>query len=305
MMLRGTSWIVKLSVTNCTRCTRRMASSDTAMWESDANLLIVTKSNGVATLRLNDPKKLNGWTGPMMMALREQFVALAHDDDTKVAVLTGTDPYYCAGVNLGATIKPMHPKKLHNLIRLNNQALFDAFIDFPKPLLVAANGPAIGASVTSATLCDAIIASDQATFNVPFSVLGIPPEGCSSVHFERIMGAENASKMLDDNWKPSAEEACEAGFVAKVVPHDELMGAAQQMAEQWIAEGKVRGLVADGKVEEYKVVNAKESCDLADAFLSTPFLMAQYEFLKSKKKTQPAMVFRTIALLRPLWSKLL
>jgi len=265
----------------------------------------VSKQNGVATLRMNDPKKLNGWTGPMMMALREQFVELAADEDTKVAVLTGSDPYYCAGVNLGATIKPMHPKKLHNLIRLNNQALFDAFLDFPKPILVAANGPAIGASVTSATLCDAIIASEEATFNVPFSVLGIPPEGCSSVHFERIMGQANALKMLDENWKPTAAEACEAGFVTKVVPHAELMSSAQQLAEEWIAEGKTRSLVADNKVDEYKAVNAKESIDLADAFLSTPFLMAQYNFLKSKKKTQPALVFKTIALLRPLWSKLL
>lgn len=305
-MFHQTSWIVPLSVANnCFRCCRRYASGDAALWSSDKNLLLVTKSNGVTTLRMNDPKKLNGWTGPMMMAMREQFVELAADEDTKVAILTGSDPYYCAGVNLGAAIKPMHPKKLHNMIRLNNQALFDAFINFPKPILVAANGPAIGACVTSATLCDAIIASDKATFNVPFSVLGIPPEGCSSVHFERIMGPVYAGKMLNENWKPTAEEACEAGFVEKVVPHDELMNSAQQMAEEWIASGKIRNMVADNKVEEYLAVNAKESVELADAFLSTPFLMAQYEFLKSKKKTQPAMLFRTIALLRPLWSKLL
>jgi Delta3-Delta2-enoyl-CoA isomerase len=99
-------------------------------------------------------------------------------------ILTGTDPYYCAGVNLSATIKPMHPKKLHSLIKANNQALFDVFLDFPKPIMVAANGPAIGACVTSATLCDAIIASEKSTFNVPFAALSIPPEGCSSVHFE-------------------------------------------------------------------------------------------------------------------------
>ena len=82
----------------------------------------------------------------------------------------------------------MHPKTLHSAIYVNNKAVFDMFIEFPKPIMVAANGPAIGACVTSATLCDAIIASDKATFLTPFARLGIPPEGCSSVHFERCMG---------------------------------------------------------------------------------------------------------------------
>ena len=71
-----------------------------------------------------------------------------------------------------------HPQKLHDFIVRNNAAIFDAFLDFPKPLIVAANGPAIGACVTSATLCDAIIASEKATFSTPFAKLGIVPEVC-------------------------------------------------------------------------------------------------------------------------------
>ena len=66
----------------------------------------------------------------------------------------------------------MHPQKLHDFIHDNNAAIFNAFIEFPKPLMVAANGPAIGACVTSATLCDAIIASEKATFTTPFARLG-------------------------------------------------------------------------------------------------------------------------------------
>ena len=66
----------------------------------------------------------------------------------------------------------MHPQKLHDYILKNNAAIFEAFIDFPKPLMIAANGPAIGACVTSATLCDAIIASEKATFSTPFAKLG-------------------------------------------------------------------------------------------------------------------------------------
>ena len=115
-----------------------------------------------------------------------------------MVVLTGADPYYCAGVNLAATIQPMHPRKLHNMIRTSNQAVFDSFLDFPKPIIVAANGPAIGACVTSASTCDTIIASERATFLVPFARLAIPPEGCSSVHFHRMLGPEAARRMLEE-----------------------------------------------------------------------------------------------------------
>ena len=113
------------------------------------DILLKTRKNGVTTLTMNQPKQLNGWTGPMMMAIRENLKQLGQDSETKVAILTGRDPYYCAGVNLNASIQVMHPKKLHGFIVKNNAAIFDAFIEFPKPIMIAANGPGIGACVTS------------------------------------------------------------------------------------------------------------------------------------------------------------
>ena len=104
----------------------------TILVQVNMKLILSSTKNSVTTLTMNDPKKLNGWSGPMMITLRHLFDKHAADDQTKVLVLTGTDPYYCAGVNLSATMKPMHPKKLHSLIYSNNKALFDAFLDFPK-----------------------------------------------------------------------------------------------------------------------------------------------------------------------------
>jgi len=273
--------------------------------KANPNLILTSTVNKVTTLTMNDPKKLNGWTGPMMVTLRELFNKYANDENTKVLVLTGKDPYYCAGVNLSATMKPMHPRKLHSLIVANNQALFDAFLDFPKPILIAANGPAIGACVTSATLCDGILASEKATFNVPFAALGITPEGCSSVHFERMLGKEVADRLLNDGWKPSGREAAEVGMVLEVVPHDRLMQRAQEIAESWAAADKQKEIPGGGSVQHYKQVNADESVQLADAFLSSPFLYAQYKFLMSKGKTSNALMFWVLKNTRPLWSKLL
>ena len=268
--------------------------------------ILTHKQDGVTTLTMNTPERLNGWTMEMMDALKEGFRVAAGDDETNVLVLTGADPYYCAGVNLSAVLRPRHPRKLHATIVELNRALFDAFLDFPKPVLVAINGPAIGASVTSATLCDGIIASEKATFSTPFKALGVTPEGCSSVHFARIMGQANAGRMLGkEGWRPTGEEALEAGLIQWVAPHEKLGQEAHRIALEWIASGAKRSFRGGSERDELKAVNAAESVALADAFLSAPFIKAQFQFLRSKKKWGPAGMFLAMLITRPLWSRLL
>ena len=199
----------------------------------------------------------------------------------------------------------MHPRKLHTMIADGNEKIFTAFLDFPKPILVAANGPAIGATVTSASLCDGILASEKATFLTPFARLCVSPEGCSTVHFERMMGKETADKMLKRGEKISAEEAKDSGLVIDVVPHGRLMIEAQALAESWISQGKKRTIPGGQDVQEYKAVNKRESVEVANGFLSYDFLDNQEKFLKSKGKLKDARIFWILKSLRPLWSKLL
>ena len=247
----------------------------------------------------------------MMMALKDAISEANTDPGTKVAVLTGTGKYYCAGVNLSGTFKPQHPAKLHANIKSQNQQLFDLFLDCKKPIIAAVNGPAIGASVTSAALSDALLASEAATFSTPFARLGVPPEGCSSVNFERFMGKENAMRMMGpEAWVPNAEEAVDIGLATKVIEggEEELQSAAQKLGEEWIASGKKRALPHGGDdalLASFKRVNAEESALLADAFTSEKFLEGQRAFLSSKGKTVPAMVFSIAKLTRPLWGMLL
>lgn len=271
-----------------------------------SDILLVSHADGVTTLTMNLPKRLNGWTLEMMDAIGEAMNAAASDDTCKALVLTGTDPYYSAGVNLSSTIKLSHPRTLREMIVTHNQALFDRFLDFPKPILIAVNGPAIGATVTSATLCDAIVVSEKATFSTPFAKLGVTPEGCSSEHLPKLIGEEAAQRMLgEEGWKPTAAEALEIGFVDEVVPHDQLMARAQQIAAGWASAGKERTFRAGATREGLKEINARESQALGDAFLAPPFLMGQYRFLASRKKYGPAAMFLGLRLSRPLWSMML
>ncbi len=241
----------------------------------------------------------------MLTALRDALHSAAEDDDTQVVILTGADPYYCAGVNLSAVIQIDHPAKLHAFIREQNETLFDLFISFPKPIIVAVNGPAIGASVTSATLCDAVIASESATFSTPFGKLGITPEGCSSVMFPRLFGEEAANRVLNEGWQPTGEEAATIGLADEVVPHERLMDRAQELAGTWIKEGRERSYKGGMSKESLQEINAKESIDLAYAFLGPDFLKGQFQFLWSKSKQGPALVFLALLLTRPVWSQFL
>jgi len=268
--------------------------------------ILVQKQDGVTTLTMNTPERLNGWTRPMMDALEAGMSTAANDDGTRVLVLTGADPYFCAGVNLAGALALGHPRKMHASIVENNEALFNLFLDFPKPMLIAVNGPAIGASVTSATLCDGIIASEKATFSTPFAALGVTPEGCSSVHFARLMGEENAERMLGrEGWRPGAEEALDAGLIQWVVPHDQLVEEAHRIAREWVSTGAQRTFRGGSGRDELKAVNARESHVLADAFLGAPFIKAQFKFLSSKKKWGPAAMFLAMLISRPVWSRLL
>ena len=261
---------------------------------------------GVVTIMMNKPKKLNGWTTDMMDAFAMAFKNASKDEQTTAVIFTGAGEYYSAGVNLGGTLKLMAPKKLHRLIVEHNENLFDRFLTFPKPILVAINGPAIGASVTSATLCDAIIAASTSTYSTPFAALGITPEGCSSIQFARLMGEKNAQRMLEnEGWRPNADEALAAGLVQWVVPKDQLQAEAQKVAQEWITDGRSRKILGGSELSELQAVNARESIELANRFLGADFLRGQFSFLWRKKKHLQSIVFLILWGLRPLWKHFL
>ena len=271
-----------------------------------SDLVLVSTTSRVRWLQMNNPRRLNGWTLPMQDALAEAFRDAAEDPAVGAVVLTGTGSYYSAGVDLGGALRLGHPRRLRAAIVKANHDLFDRFIQFPKPILAAVNGAAIGAPVTSATLCDAIVAAEEATFATPFARLGLPPEGCSSVLFPRLLNETNAARMLGpEGWRPTAREALEVGLVNRVVAQDELVQEAQRMAEGWLAEGRARSFRGGASNAELEAANARESEAVADSLLSPEFLMNQYRFLSSRKKRGPALSFLALRATRPLWALLL
>lgn len=276
--------------------------NDLGLTEQQGQYCTTSIVDQVVTVTMNKPAKLNGWTLPMIEAFRAAFSKAAENDAVKAIIFTGNGAYFSAGVNLSSTIKLMSPKQLKRTIAEMNQALFDMFLDIPKPILIAINGPAIGASVTSATLCNEVIASANATFLLPFTRLGVPPEGCSTVHLPRLIGGDNAQRMMgSEGWVPNAQDALEIGLIQRISEPDAILSDAQAIAKEWVANGTPRQFMAGSKKAELLAANKTESLALADAFLSTPFLHGQAKFLWSKKKYGPALTFYALVATRPIW----
>ncbi len=285
----------------------RALATPTARWAStEARAPLVGTSlnaNGVLTITFQQERKLNAWTKPLMEQFIGELDAAGTRSDVSGVVITGKGDYYSAGVDLSALLQPMAPSKLVLQLREKNQSLFDKFIDFEKPIAAAVNGPAIGAAVTTATLTDAIVASDRATFSLPFAKVGVPAEGCSSVTFAEWMGDESAQRMLGaENWVPAAAEAEAAGFpIAEVVPGEPAAAVARavELVETLVAKGGGRRY-DDAERSRLRKINADESARLANAVVSPPFLEAMRAF-NAKRNPKVAFFFTAAKATLPLW----
>ena len=173
------------------------------------------------------------------------------------------------------------------------QKFVAAFIDFQKPLIGAVNGPAIGISVTTLGLMDCVIASDTSSFQTPFSSLGQSPEGCSTYTFPMIMGTSRASEMLYFNYKMSAKEALECGFVSRIVPSSQF----KAYVEEWVfgPKGLVntcypqsmqfsKALVRNEEMRnKLHLVNRDEANTIKDRWISDECMQALQKFATRKQ----------------------
>lgn len=176
--------------------------------------------NGLARITLNRPKKKNAIKFEMMAEITNALKRAEKDENVVICMLTGAGDFYCSGNDLTNFQNPVGGS-LEEGLKFGSELLenfLKAFIDFPKQLIVAVNGPAVGVAVTTLGLADVVYASDTATFETPFTTLGQCAEGCSSYTFSKIMGNSLASEVLYFGRKLSAQEAKSCGLISDVFP---------------------------------------------------------------------------------------
>ena len=184
--------------------------------------------DGIGVLTLARPGKRNALSIKLRSDLTDTLARWADDDHVRVAVLTGEGPAFSAGFDLGEFGQP----ELARAIRHNSTAYHRAVWSFPKPLIAAVNGPAMGGGFDLALLCDMRIASGAASFGHPEIKFGAPP---LFTPLRWIVGDGAARDLCLTGQPIDADEAMRIGLVSRVVARDalldEALGAARQIAE--------------------------------------------------------------------------
>lgn len=253
--------------------------------------LDVTKENGICTITFNRPKKLNALTYDMYHGIEVTLNEAAKDDSIKIVLLTGAGKFYCSGNDLSnfTKIPPEGPQKMAEDARETLRNFVNAFINFPKLLVCAVNGPAIGISVTALALSDLVYASDIATFHTPFMTLGQSPEACSSYTFPKIMGYAKANEVLLGGKKLTAYEALERNLVTSVIPDAEFQKTVEEKL-QFLATLPPKSLMYSKALERQREketlirVNEEECTRLKERWLSEECANAVMKFLSKHSK---------------------
>jgi enoyl-CoA hydratase len=185
--------------------------------------LTVDVVDRVATVTLDRPEKRNALDGELLQAIPDALKALDADDDVAVVILTGRDPAFCAGLDLGALAEG----GLGFRPELGQRGPFPVM---STPIIGAVNGPAVTGGFELALNCDLLVASDRARFADTHARVGVMPDWGLSVLLPQAIGVRRARFMSFTGNYVDAPTALDWGLVAEVVPHDELLPRCRAIA---------------------------------------------------------------------------
>lgn len=202
-----------------------------------SDVLLVERSDGVATLTLNRPESMNSLSVELKQALGVAFDEVSRDEAVRAVVLTGAGRGFCVGQDLRehvALLEADDPAPL-NTVTEHYNPLITALARMPKPVIAAVNGMAAGAGAGLSFACDFRIAATSAGFLLAFANVGLSLDSGVSWTLPRLIGAARATALALLAESVTAEAALEMGLVNAVVDADRLLPAAQELAARLAA----------------------------------------------------------------------
>lgn len=216
----------------------------------------------VRTVAMHRPERLNAFDGGLVNDLADALAASAADPQVRVVVLTGSGRAFSTGADLKALADP---RPAGDPVEGTGQGngfdrLLDELADFPKPLLMAVNGYAVGFGMTMLAFADVVLMSTEARLRCPFTELGAPTEAGSSYLFPKLLGRQQAAwTLLSSEWI-TAEEAQAMGLAWRLCEPEALLPVTHDHAQRLAAHS----LEALSRVK--RLLNAPERAELAAAF---------------------------------------
>jgi enoyl-CoA hydratase/carnithine racemase len=192
-------------------------------------------ADGVLTITLNRPERLNAFTETMMNELIAAFDASDADDDVRAVIVTGEGRGFCAGADLakgGDTFDWRERAAAGDVPRDGGGRLVLRIYDSLKPVIAAINGPAVGVGITMTLPMDIRLAADGAKIGFVFARRGIVPEACSSWFLPRLVGISQAMEWVATGRVFDADEALHGGLVRSIHAPDDLLTHAHALARE-------------------------------------------------------------------------
>ena len=230
---------------------------------SDYTQIIVTKADGIATITLNRPDKMNAYTRTMGQEIIAAMDDIDADDAVRAVIFTGSgERAFCAGADLtpeGGGHVFSDPSEVDDLsdpkVRDGGGLLTLRLFESKKPLISACNGVAVGVGATMQLAMDIRLASDTARFGFVFARRGIVPEAASSWFLPRLVGIQQALEWCYTGRIFDAAEAKAGGLVRSVHAPGDLLGAAQTLARE-IADNTSAVSVAMTRAMMWRLMSA-------------------------------------------------
>ncbi|OGO53439.1 MAG: enoyl-CoA hydratase [Chloroflexi bacterium RBG_16_68_14] len=211
----------------------------------DFEQILYEKENGVATITLNRPERMNAFTPAMLQEWAQALEDARTDAEVRAVILTGAGRGFCAGADLRGESRvadtarsegPVSAADHRNWLRDSVHHVPRQVTLLDKPYIAAVNGAAVGAGMDMCSMCDMRIASEGARFAMSYVRVGLVPGDGGCYYLPRIVGVAKALELIWTGDFIDAQEALRIGYVSRVVPPDELLPGARELAER-IAKG--------------------------------------------------------------------
>ncbi|MBK7268844.1 MAG: 2-(1,2-epoxy-1,2-dihydrophenyl)acetyl-CoA isomerase [Flavobacteriales bacterium] len=195
--------------------------------------ILFSVTDGVATITLNRPDKLNSFDREMALETIDALDKAKDDASVRAVLLTGEGRAFCAGQDLAEAIAP--GTKIEDILTTQYNPIVRRIRALPKPVVAAVNGVAAGAGANIAYACDLTLAAESANFIQSFINIGLIPDSGGTFSLPRLVGMQRAFGQMIFAPKVSAKEAEAQGMIWKAVPDAELMNEAIALAKKLAA----------------------------------------------------------------------